>query len=119
MKKIIIGLIVVLTLVFTCNSVDYSERELDQNEMRFMAYDYAEQAVKTQLKSPSTASFPTYSEKVKGIRNIYFLNEKNNDWEIKSWVDAQNGFGGIVRNNFSIKIHIENGKVRYDSFKMY
>ena len=54
----------------------------------------AENAVKEKLKSPSTAQFCTTTEATIG-RN-------DNTWTVKGWVDAQNGYGAMVRANFVV-----------------
>jgi hypothetical protein len=56
----------------------------------------AQKYVEKQLKSPSTAKFPSLNKsKVKKSNNVY---------EISSYVDSQNGFGAIIRSNYIVKI---------------
>lgn len=61
---------------------------------KFDAFVVAENAVKEKLKSPSTAQFCTTTEATIG-RN-------GNTWTVKGWVDAQNGYGAMVRANFVV-----------------
>lgn len=61
---------------------------------KFDAFVIAENAVKDKLKSPSTAQFCTTTEATIG-RN-------DNTWTVKGWVDAQNGYGAVVRENFVV-----------------
>ena len=62
---------------------------------------YCEQAVKNRLRAPKTAEFAgswlTKTEFVKDLGGGKF--------EMRSYVDAQNGFGAMVRNNFVCEIH--------------
>lgn len=51
-------------------------------------------AIKRLLRSPSTADFPF------GL-GAYVVNKGNNIYSLISHVDAQNGFGGIVRTRFT------------------
>jgi hypothetical protein len=62
------------------------------------AYFMAEQFITKQLKAPSTAKFPYSSD-----AEISY-DETTKDWTIKSYVDAQNSFGAMIRNNYTVKI---------------
>jgi len=63
-----------------------------------MAYSVATKHVKINLKAPSTATFPSYSE-VKNIKNIGKCT-----YLVSSYVDAENSFGAKIRNNFQAKV---------------
>lgn len=52
----------------------------------------AQNLVKDELKSPSTAKFP--------IDTSYIVKRNGNDWIVGGYVDAQNGFGAILRQNW-------------------
>lgn len=69
----------------------------------------AEQTVKSALKSPSTAKFPT---------SIFQMNE----WKVGrdhdvvtviSWVDAQNSFGAMIRSNFAVQFSYSTNELLY------
>jgi hypothetical protein len=62
------------------------------------AYVYAEQFVRSRLKAPSTAKFCGFSE-----ANVMTL--AGNSYQVTGWVDAQNGFGAMLRTNFACKLH--------------
>ena len=57
--------------------------------------DYFEQDVKEYLKSPSSATF-TY--------NSFRYLESENRFYFDGWVEAQNSFGAIVKENFKLKL---------------
>ncbi|MEW6765581.1 MAG: hypothetical protein AB1344_07325 [Pseudomonadota bacterium] len=61
-----------------------------------------ERLVKNRLKSPSTADFPW------GFPNVIDLG--GNEFMLVSYVDAQNGFGAMIRSNYSCRVKVENGK---------
>lgn len=66
----------------------------DSNEPnRFEAIRYCEDAVRDQLRSPSTAAFDSEST-------------DSNPYRVSGTVDAENGFGATVRNNFSCTVTI-------------
>lgn len=89
-----------------------SSREISHPN-NFLAYSYAEDAVKKRLKSPSTAKFPRTIEKDKHIKYL-----GNKEYQIVSWVDSQNSFGAMVRSNFSVIIVFDNEKVSFRNLKI-
>ena len=69
------------------------------------AYVYHKYFIKNRLKSPSTAEFFSYdASRVSKINNSTF--------KIRGYVDAQNGFGAMIRTNYSIVVKNETGEVR-------
>lgn len=64
----------------------------------------AEQAVREQLKSPSTAKFSTQSKTT--------ITSDGDTWTVEGWVEAQNSFGATVRNNYTVVITFT-GKNQY------
>lgn len=71
-----------------------TENEDDYGHNKFDAFVIAEKVVKEQLKSPSTAEFCTTTEATIGC--------SGNTWVVKGWVDAQNGYGAVVRADFVV-----------------
>lgn len=61
---------------------------------RFDAIVIAKKVVSSNLKSPTTAEFCGNSD--------YTISRSNNTWTVSGWVDAQNGFGATLRNNFTV-----------------
>ena len=76
------------------------------NGHELLAYGYAEDFVKKKLKSPSSAKFPSASEKKKHTRSTY-----NCSYKIDSWVDSQNSFGAMLRTKFTCEIAFEGNDV--------
>lgn len=60
------------------------------------AFIMSEQFVEQRLKAPSTAKFSKYHEVEDQITKI-----GTNKWHVVAWVDAQNGFGAMIRNHYS------------------
>lgn len=57
----------------------------------------AQLLVKGKLKSPSTAKFPPTS-------TAKITKSATDTWIVTSYVDSQNGFGAMIRNNWVAKI---------------
>lgn len=55
----------------------------------------AQKFVKEQLKAPSTATFAPCRQPDTVVSRTERI------WHVRSWVDAENGFGAMLRNNFS------------------
>lgn len=55
------------------------------------AFDKCKEYVLDNLKSPSTAEF---------MREYQWKQDENGDWIIIGKVDAQNGFGAMIRSDF-------------------
>lgn len=60
-----------------------------------VAMTVAEKAVKSELKSPSSAEFSSKNETT--------INVSGNTWTVSGWVEAQNSFGATIRNSYSVK----------------
>jgi hypothetical protein len=69
----------------------------------------AQRAVRDILKAPSTAKFPSYNFEL----DHYFIEQLGtNTYRVKSHVDAQNSFGAMLRNEFSVIVTTD-GSVWY------
>ncbi len=90
LSPIIYIVIILLVILSGCSSEDYTPGKAD-------ASVEAENLVLKQLKAPSTAKFQSYSSE-----NVTALG--NNKYIVKGYVDAQNGFGAMIRNNFEVEV---------------
>lgn len=103
-KYFLIGLLFIVAVIFIFKScVGGSNKKPSETSLKTQAWVCAQDIVKQNLKSPSTAKFCTMPEAT--IRN-----SKNNDWSVSGWVDAQNSFGGTIRTKFLVTLTLtENG----------
>lgn len=62
---------------------------------KFDAMTIARKIVKNKLKSPSTAKFCDTTDAS--------ISCSGNTWTVRGWVEAQNSFGAVIRNNFTVK----------------
>lgn len=66
------------------------------------AYVMAQVFVEKWLKAPSTAQYPLASEAI--------INDLGDGrWRVQAWVDSQNSFGAMVRNNFTCTLKYTGG----------
>jgi len=103
-------LAITLFILFAFGSGDSDDSSSSVEPSKFLAYNYAEDFIEQRLKSPSTAEFPGVSEK-----NGHITDLGGGEYQINSWVDSQNGFGAMIRSNWSCKIIIADGKVRAEN----
>jgi len=68
-------------------------------EDTIMAYYKAQQIVKGNLRSPSTAEFPSYNSSA--VKVVY---EGHCVHKVRAYVDSQNGFGATRRTPFYVEI---------------
>ncbi|MFC4805750.1 hypothetical protein [Filifactor villosus] len=73
------------------------------DEEEIMLKTQAEIMVKDILAAPSTAKFPGYAE--------YVMEKTPDKYIVGSYVDAQNGFGAMLRSEFMIRISRKDNKV--------
>lgn len=73
---------------------------------RFEACDMAQEFVKDNLKAPSTATFASCTDSETTISH------SADHWTVMSYVDAQNGFGAQLRNDYLVEMqyHPESDK---------
>ena len=67
--------------------------ELDAKDLSSQASIVCKDYVRQTLKAPATADFP--------LLDFSAYRRGGNHWTIKSYVDAQNGFGAQIRNHYS------------------
>ena len=77
-----------------------AEEEAEQQAYEdkvFYAKYYAQEIVEQNLKAPSTAEFPWYDEMT--AKNSY-----GDVWTVTGYVDAENSFGAMIRQNFWVEL---------------
>lgn len=87
----LVGLLAFIMATFvTCKPKGAKEKTLDE-----VAFDICKKAATARLKAPSTAKFGSFSES-----SVEKTMEKDNRYYIRSFVDAQNPFGAMLRNKY-------------------
>jgi hypothetical protein len=81
------------------------QRKLDKSRELY-AFILAEEAMTKRLMTPSTAKFSSVLDTKVGRLN----GGGPNKWVVKGYVDAQNGFGAMLRHNYQVVIEFEEGK---------
>lgn len=76
------------------NRLESVKRAEQEKEDTLIAYVMAQDFVSSQLKSPSTAKFQNYSKEL--VQNL-----GDGRYRVSAYVDAQNPFGAMVRNQFN------------------
>ena len=104
MKKFAIkfspGILIIWVAVSFFSSSEDSDAPRDNS---ILAYNLAEECVKQRLKSPSTAEFAGLFEMKDHVTKI-----GPDKYKIRSYVDAQNSFGAVIRNQWSCTITLHN-----------
>ena len=108
-KKISIGVMILILAIIVF--VESNKDTYDSDPI--LAYNYAKEFIKENLKAPSTAEFPSSYEKKNHVTNL-----GNGEYLIRSWVDSQNDFGAMIRSRWSCKIIFNNGKVQAKNIRI-
>lgn len=58
-------------------------------------------AICAQLKSPASAQFP--------VDTISIVGDDERGYHIEGFVDSQNSYGAMIRNDFTAEVSVENG----------
>jgi len=88
---------------------DISRHYLSKDEKTTYLYS-AEELVKQNLKSPSTADFPNW------YGGDWSVSRKDNVVTVVSYVDAQNSFGAMLRSKFAVQYDYTTGALLYFNF---
>ncbi len=84
--------------------MDTSDKNgVDENDV----WSTAKDIVRSQLKAPSTATFCSKSSAT--------ITHSGNKWTIKGYVDAENSFGAMLRNDFTVVITISGDEYTVNS----
>lgn len=75
-----------------------------------LAYGVSKDAIKPYLKAPSTAKFPSI---VWNRSDISIRNLGDQKYRVRAYVDAQNAFGAMIRNNYSVTVQFFDDGNRY------
>lgn len=103
---VFIFLIFIIVYAFSCCSgSDNKQAEPKDTKLETVYYlkERSERIVKEALKAPSTAEFPSISE-------WEFRGDLEDKVYAISYVDAQNSFGAMIREKFTIEFEYQDGK---------
>lgn len=85
-----LALIAVFAGVAMCSASNEDDGP-SQTDLEYGARDVCETFVERRLKSPSTADFSDTTTAASG----------ESEWTVSGAVDSQNGFGAMIRNNYT------------------
>lgn len=92
---IFVAIAILATCIGTCDGSSEKKAGIRSFSVENTAYIISEKSVKSMLKAPSTAKFPTDTR-------TYRVNEADSTIQITGVVDAQNSFGAMLRNHYSV-----------------
>jgi hypothetical protein len=93
-----LGFLALLVLGGIISSLSEKKSPPEPGSDKFGAYFYSEKFVEERLRAPSTAKFCDFKEARVSV-------DGGDSYTVVGWVDAQNGFGAMLRNNFVCKLH--------------
>ena len=102
MKKLIMVLFIMEIFLTGCSKETKEEKANRECHDTLSSFVVSQAFIKKRLKSPSTAKFATIIDDGVSIKNI-----KNCTHVVRAFVDSQNGFGAMIRNNYKVTITYE------------
>lgn len=100
-KRLVAAALVLAGVTAACGGGTTSDSPTDR---RFEAFDVCTQFVEDRLKAPATAKF---RNPYQDDGEVSFIAVPAGGWTVRSTVDAQNGFGALVRNDFICTVRPE------------
>lgn len=91
---VVVGIVVFLYIISKIVGVDKTEVSIFNTES---AYYNSKQFVKNILKAPATAKFEDDCTSCA-------IKQEDGTWFVKSYVDAQNSFGALLRQNYECRL---------------
>lgn len=98
LKGSVFLIIGIVAIIIACVTIMNTASPTDEDSFGHdwaVAMTVAEDAVKSKLKSPSTAKFSPKNETT--------ITRDGDIWIVSGWVDAKNSYNATIRNNYSVK----------------
>lgn len=98
MGKMLAWIVFVVALLFVATNLLYPTAPSARTADRSDACSMSQKFVKDRLKAPSSAEFPLWTKE-----NCQ-VSQRNRIWIVRSYVDAQNSFGAMLRNDYTAEM---------------
>lgn len=94
--SLLVIIFVILPIIATRfgHSAVVAAKTADRSDACFMSQKFVTQ----NLKAPTTAQFPDWTEE------NCITSQAGNHWTVTSFVDAQNGFGALIRSDYTARM---------------
>ncbi len=83
------------------------------------AYAFIQDQVAAKLLSPGSAVFPDVPEDRLAASDIIIAKKEGCAFGISSYVDSQNGFGALLRSNFSADVKYDKATQRWYTLRLF
>ena len=97
----IITIVVIIFIILVIAAMGSGSSFDDNRDYKREAYIMSQEFIKDELKSPSTAKFPTYTS-----ISVIEASDKHKEYgdhevyEVDAYVDSENGFGAMIRTDY-------------------
>ena len=101
---VFLGVIVIILLFMTCSGVFSGKSSLtpatkSEQSLEIEAFVGSQMAVEENLKSPSSAKFPSIIDSKVSVKKL-----AENKYSVSAYVDSQNSFGAMIRNYYTCTV---------------
>lgn len=106
----VVGLVVIVLVIGAIVGALGGDDEDNEEDRAFGAFDVCKEFVTDRLRSPGSAEFRNYFEDDGEVR---VTGTGNGPYVVRSTVDSQNGFGALLRSDFTCTVnHVGDGNWR-------
>lgn len=107
-----LGLIIIVGIIAFAFHSCLSGSSSKESDNTSMIITIAQDAVKKQLKTPSSAKFPWGFDEYK-IKEVASENSELKTYYVQGYVDAENSFGAKIRTEFIVKLELNDDGEKY------
>jgi hypothetical protein len=105
-----VSILILFSFALACGS---SSGATNEQSKEIEAFVGSQMVVEEQLKSPSTAKFPLFTDDKVNVTKI-----SENKYNVSAYVDSENSFGAMVRTYYTCTvILLPNDKYRVENLK--
>ena len=112
-RKILVGFIIIIAIVLVVSSSpdnkntssvsnSTTKTETPTEDRKIISIVFAKKTIEDILKSPSTAKFVDVQ--------AYELSSEKDVWAVNGYVDSQNSYGAMIRNQWEVQLDYRDGK---------
>jgi hypothetical protein len=111
---IVVIIIIIITVMCAIGDSSGSTKTTKEKDLSVEAYVASQQYCESLLKAPSTAKFPNLATGEPKVTKL-----STNKYEVISYVDSENSFGAMIRNNYRCVVVLSEDSYRIEEFNFY
>lgn len=112
---LVVGLIIGFVSCCIGSGTSSTPTTKSEQSLEIEAFVGSQMVVEDNLKSPSSAKFPLYTDSKVSVKKI-----AENKYSVSAYVDSENSFGAMIRNYYTCTVTLlDNDRYRVEDLKFY